>query len=300
MLAWKQFFRGGAFCIGLGLLALNVSGLSSSLRNPAIFQETNCYFPNDIRLSESELRARLEAPIQDRRKFVVDVTHAINDGIAHYWNDEGIDTYHLRVPPTENYLLFAASYLLPRRFAKYEFYDADRAIERGVGLCSQHSIIEQEILRRRGFNSRIVGLNGHVLLEADVAEAGQPSEWWLLDPDYGVVLPHSLHAVEQQPGLAASGYLEAGHDKQEVAHVTNLFASPDNVTVERVSGRVLQEQISYVLIWFIPGALIVLAAGSRFPSLLHRRNGGGDRSRHRCTENNIAGELSGSADRLAA
>jgi hypothetical protein len=291
MLAWKRMVRGGMFCLGLGLLALNVSGLQSSLRNPGIFQENNCYFPNDIRLSESELRARLDEPLRDRRTYVADATRAINAGIAHYWNDEGIDKYRLRVPPNENFLLFAASWVLPRRFTKYEFYDADRAIERGVGLCSQHAIIEQEMLGRRGVEARIIGLNGHVLLEANVAEPGQPQEWWLLDPDYGVVLPHSLQAVEQRPELASSLYREAGHDETEVAHVTNLFASRDNVTVERASGRLLLERMSYALIWFIPAALILVAKGNWLLVIMARL----------CSRKSVvAAESSGRTDRLAA
>jgi hypothetical protein len=290
MLAWKRMLRAGMFCLGLGLLALNVSGLQSSLRNPDIFQE-NCYFPNDIRLSESELRATLDAPIRDRRTDVADITRAINAGIAHYWNDEGIDKYRLRVPLNENFLLFAASWVLPRRFAKYEFYDADRAIERGVGLCSQHAIIEQEMLGRRGIEARIIGLNGHVLLEANVAEPGQPQEWWLLDPDYGVVLPHSLQAVEQQPRLASSLYREAGHDEKEVAHVTSLFASRDNVTVGKATGRLLLERISYALIWFIPAALILIATRNWIAAALSRL-----RSRQRV----LAAEPARQADRRAA
>ena len=61
--------------------------------------------------------------------------------IAHYWRDEGINKYYLRIPFWENYLLYIASYIDPEEYLKYEFYDYRRAIERGVGLCSQQAII---------------------------------------------------------------------------------------------------------------------------------------------------------------
>ena len=57
----------------------------------------------------------------------------------HKQQDEGIPIY-------ENYLLFIASYRYPDEYLKYEFVDYRKAIERGIGLCSQQAIIVSEIL----------------------------------------------------------------------------------------------------------------------------------------------------------
>ncbi|MBA1330248.1 hypothetical protein QQ73_03385, partial [Candidatus Endoriftia persephone str. Guaymas] len=31
-------------------------------------------------------------------------------------------------------------------------------------------------------------------------------DWWILDPDYGVVIPHDLRTLEQQPELVSEYY----------------------------------------------------------------------------------------------
>ena len=195
------------FVIGAVLVVINMYGLFSSLRNDEIYEE-NTYFKNDIILTEEQVFDAINAEIDDKKLYVIEVNQAISDGIAHYWDDEGIHTYNLRVPYYENYLLYAASYIKPEIYLKYEFMGYKRAIERGVGLCSQHAIIMAEVLEIAKIPSKIVGLSGHVVVTALVDYNGD--EWWIIDPDYGVIIPHSLSDIEQEPQIIVPFYAKRG------------------------------------------------------------------------------------------
>ncbi len=124
------------FCLGFCLFIINIIGLFISLRNESIYQEKS-----GIHLTEKELYHSINKTVMDKKEYITNLNEAVNQGIAHYWRDAGINKYNLRIPFYENYLLFIASYLDPEEYLKYEFYDYRRAIERGVGSCSQQAII---------------------------------------------------------------------------------------------------------------------------------------------------------------
>ena len=148
-----------ALYLGLCLFTINIAGLFISLRNESIYK-AKTEFANDIILSEKEFYQKLNQPIVDKKEYVVELNKAVNQGIAHYWRDEGINKYNIRIPLHENYLLFIASYLDPKEYRKYEFVDYRKAIERGIGLCSQQAIIISEILMKKNIPSFIIGLSG--------------------------------------------------------------------------------------------------------------------------------------------
>ena len=251
------------FALGIMLLALNVPGLFTSLRNPDIYNEAGTLFLRDITLTEKRLHELLDASPADRKAYVSLVNEAANQGIAHYWLDEGIDKYNLRVPLTENYLLYAASYVHPKRFLKYEFADYRKAVERGVGLCSQHAIVAAEILRQKGISTRIIGLTGHVVATARVDDG--KNEWWILDADYGVVIPHHIEDIEKAPGIVAPYYRARGYDEDVVATLVEIYGKEGNVVHpgEGAPGytpkKYWGETLIYVLVWLIPLALMLPA-----------------------------------------
>jgi hypothetical protein len=248
------------FCLAIVLLSSNVAGLITSLRNDEIFSEKNVLFPDDITLTERQVRGEIAAPADDRKSYVTTVNQAVNKGVAHYlWLDEGIEKYNLRVPFHENYILFAASYLIPQYYRKYEFRDYRRAIERGVGLCSQHAIIVAEILREKGMASAIVSMPGHVVAAARVDDAR--NEWWVLDADYGVVVPHGIDAIRAQPHVIAPYYRDRGYDERTVATLVSIYGKDSQVYPDGARNYGLKiywaETVAYVLIWVIPGFLLV-------------------------------------------
>ncbi len=250
-----------AFFIGVMLLIVNIGGSFVNLRNPAIYNED---IPRlfDIELSEQQLYEVIEDFDGDRTRYFSKLTSSVNAGIAHYWEDDGIDKYNLRVPFYENYLLYLASFIAPGLYLKYEFADYKKAIERGVGLCSQQSIITADILNEKGIKSNIIGLSGHVVLQAQVNE--EKDEWWVLDPHYGVVIPHDISYIEKYPGIIKEYYSDAGYDNATIfGLLAVIYGKEGNVVYEGEGAtpyqfkKMLVEKLSYVFIWLIPFFLML-------------------------------------------
>src|SRR4029078_4044129 len=103
------------------------------------------------------------------KDFAIRINKVVNNGFAHYWKEEGITKYNLRVPVWENYLLYAASYIDPKEYRRYEFSNYKKDMERGVGLCSSHSIVVKGVLNDNGIKAELWDIAGHVVVRAQVA-----------------------------------------------------------------------------------------------------------------------------------
>jgi hypothetical protein len=244
-------WRAGAAALGLSLLALNAWGWLRPLGSPAVPRQ----------LSAVQVQAQLSELPVDSRGAVRAATQILHQGIVHDWRDERVDDFHLAVPARENFLLWAMRWVHPVHYRKYEFCRADRAIERGVGLCSQYSIALTGVLRQRGIDARILALDGHVVTTAEV----EPDVWWVLDADYGVVLPAGVEVLEQDLARVRAAYAAAGLVAEELDTVVASYAPAGNVVWESVFAycspqRFAFEYASYVLIWVVPLLLLVPAA----------------------------------------
>jgi hypothetical protein len=187
---------------GLLLLAVNLAGLVVPLRAPHI----QGLFKDDLTLSyEQVLAGKDRRPSESPQAYLERATMLVNRGMAHIWDDAVADAYRLRVPVQENFILYLWSFIEPERYGKYEFADAGRALERGVGLCSQQAMALTDILNENGVRADIAGLEGHVVVRAEAA----PGRWMIADPDYGVVIPHDLAVLEQNAALVRQYYRDA-------------------------------------------------------------------------------------------
>jgi len=256
----RRRFQLALFIIGVFLLLTNIFGLFTSLRNLEIYNEKKTGFKNDITLTEDQVYSVINSDRSDIKKYVSNVTYAVNKGMADYWDDEGIDKYHLRVPFQENYLLFLASYIMPQKFQKFEFLDYHRAIERGVGMCSEHSIIISEALKGKGIKTKMIGLSGHVVASAQVDE--KTDEWWILDGLYGVVVPFDITTLQKKPEIIEPYYSQKGYDTKTVTTLEGIYGAEGNIIADGYgigNYSILTnyfEKTTYILIWVIPLFLI--------------------------------------------
>jgi hypothetical protein len=247
------------FASGALLLMLNIVGMFIPLRNEAIYEQAGFTTrPTYITLAPEEVLSVIQQDASnDRKAYLVRLTGALNKGVLHYWEDDGIDKYSMRVPIYENYLLYAASHLYPRLFQKYEFMDYRRAVARGVGLCSQYSLIISQVLEDKGIPVKIINFDGHVVATAQADP--HTDEWWILDADYGVVTPHDIRAVERNPGLGRAAYIARGYLPDEL-NVAGLLKKGYRI-VDGARGYAPTlywvEYVAYVLIWLIPAVLMM-------------------------------------------
>ncbi|MFQ6121201.1 MAG: hypothetical protein ACE5KE_15095, partial [Methanosarcinales archaeon] len=181
------------FIFGIILLMLNLPGIFMTLRNSSIYDVTGNKSNDIITLNDVEVKQQIVRRANESdEEYVFRITKIIHEGIVNYWPDEGIEKYNLRVPIWENYLLYLASFIKPDIYRKYEYANYNKAIERGVGLCSQQALIVTGILNDHGIDAEIIALNGHFVLRAQVTE----NTWYVVDPDYGVVIPHDIFEIE--------------------------------------------------------------------------------------------------------
>ena len=232
-----------------------------SLRLPELKQESQLRFPQDLRLELAETEEQLaRRQNESQRDFALRLNKVVQQGIAHIdWDNPAMEKYHLRVPPWENYLLYAMSFVRPADYRKYHFSDPHLTVERGVGICGDAACVMSSLLEQEGIETRILAFPGHVIVEAQLGEATQ--ETWLLDADFGVALPLTLAALQSPDRSFAGYYAAAGHDDAEIEVLANIYSKPPEVFADTFAfspKRAIFEQTSYVLIWVLP-ALLLLA-----------------------------------------
>ena len=256
MLIVKKIF----FIVGLFLLAINIYGLFQSLRNPAIYTEEKKIRNriNDITIQYPQIKEQLvREKLESNKDFAIRINKVVNNGFAHYWKVEGIDKYHLRVPVWENYMLYLASYIDPKKYEKYEFGNYGKDLERGVGLCSTHSLVVQGELLRNGIKAELLDVGGHHVVVRAVLD---DSITYLLDPDFGVVVPYDTAAISLNPELVRAAYSNMAalyypdaKDPYTTSYMVEIFGQNKHVySVENWF-----EGFSYRAIWIIPLLLML-------------------------------------------
>lgn len=276
------------FLTGVLLLSVNIAGFFIPLRNPLLYLETNSALNKEPVLpAELVLFLAIKRNESDL-EFAVRANHTIYRGIIHYWNDDAIAKYNLTVPIHENYVLHLASHIRPAQFRKYTFHDFRKAIERGVGLCSQQAIVLAQILKWNGVKSKIIALGGHVVTMAQVDEARDI--WWVLDPDYGVVIEHDIGDIESDPSIIRPYYSAAGYKPSTIARLIDIYGEENNrvwkSSKEYHGKKYYFEQFSYLAKWILPAILILFGLspwlqlasvrlrGFSLPSVRSRYNSG--------------------------
>jgi len=245
---------------GLLLLGINIFGLFKTMRNPAVYSEEKTIRNriNDITIKYPEILDQLKRKQNESNiDFAVRTNKVVNDGFIHYWKTEGIDKYHERVPVWENYLLYAASYIDSQKYKMYEFSNYKKNLERGVGLCSTHSTIVKGVLLDNGMKAELLDVGGHhVVVRAELND----TVTYILDPDYGIVVPFDTAAITANPELVrvpysklAALYYPDAKDPYTTDFLVEIFGHRKHV----YSVDNWFENFSYWAIWIIPFLLMV-------------------------------------------
>ncbi|MEQ6122311.1 hypothetical protein [Reichenbachiella sp. MALMAid0571] len=230
------------------------------MRNPEIYTEevTLRNRINDVTIKYPEVLEMLDRKENESNiDFAVRINKVVNDGYAHYWKKKGIDKYNLRVPIWENYMLYFASFVNPEKYERYEFSDYKKNLERGVGLCSGHSIVVKGILMDNGMKAELMDIGGrHVVVRAELND----NVTYILDPDYGIVVPYDTAAVQANPELVREPYSKMADlyypdaiDPYTTDFIVEIFGSFKKI----YSVDNWFEHFSYWAIWIFPLLLMV-------------------------------------------
>ncbi len=248
------------FFIGLLLLVINIYGLFKTMRNPEIYTLENTLHNRvgDVTIKYPEIKGMLKKMDHESNiDFGKRITLVVSKGFAHYWKNEGIEKYHERVPVWENYLLWASSYINPHRYRKYEFSNYKKNLERGVGLCSTHSTIVKGVLLKNGIKAELLDVGGHhVVVRAELNDTAT----YLLDPDFGIVVPYDTAAISANPELVRNAY----KDMSQLYYTDAVDPYTPDILVD-IFGKKLYvysvenwfEGFSYAAIWVLPVLLML-------------------------------------------
>ncbi|MCD6460972.1 hypothetical protein J7L67_09955 [bacterium] len=245
------------------LLFINCLGLFKSLRNPAIYTETNLLFKNDITLNLKTVKKEiLKKPNETKQQYAVRLNEVIQHGIAHiFWDDEDVNKYYLKIPIWENYILFALSYSpFFDDCKRYHFSGYKKSIERGVGVCGDVALILSAILEENNIDTHIIAYDDHVITEVNIDKDN--NTWWLFDPDFGVIIKHSLAELKKNPQLAKPFYIKKGYSEQRGDLLVSIYKTKPDVYDNVYSfgpTKAIVEQYSYYIIWIFPFILLILS-----------------------------------------
>ncbi len=212
------------------------------------------------------------------QKFLEKATRIYAKAIEYKW-PSGL----ARVSFTDNWILATAAYLDPaikfvglkkdtELFSQFESYRYERALGRGFGICSQNALGFADLLSRKyAINIHVVGLDGHVVTQADTTNGKI-----LLDPSLGVVVPMGLEEAEKKPELLQTIYEKTRDPEAARAYNTkgNFISPLPGARGYSKSQYGKQEIIRYferaadLLKWIVPlAALALLIALGRRPKV---------------------------------
>ena len=243
----KARFGALLLCVGVALLSVNVLGLF--LFNEI---EEGEWFVLDYRqrtLSAREFWEGAERrPGESAEHYVRRLADLIGDRFLL------ADSKYAKPTFFENWLLWARA----RSRGSYEWTDTPRAVRLGGGYCSQHAIVLDNILADRGIESRILGLNGHVVNEVRIE-----NEWRVCDPQHGIVFDHSLEELERSPDTVYRVYRAWGRNHEESEGWREIFATgDDNFSFESAAAYDIEnadfERAALYLVWLVPISLLAV------------------------------------------
>ncbi len=236
------------FSVGVILIGINFIGFFYYTKIDQ--QNKNVYDAVPRTVSEEEFwQNSYIKPHENEVQYVTRLTKLISDRMLL------INSQYTKPSFFENYILWA----IAEYQGGYEWSDTKKAVRMGGGYCSQHAIILNNILSEQDFNTRILGLNGHVLNEVFLE-----GKWRVFDPDFNVTFDLSIKELEANPHIVFEKYKAIGRPDKEARHWQEVFASADNNWHYRNSisygiKKTLIEIISFYLIWIIPITLIFIS-----------------------------------------
>ncbi|MCC9625664.1 hypothetical protein LPB41_28655 [Thalassospira sp. MA62] len=153
----------------------------------------------------------------------------------HYWSEPGERDPAILYDWRENWFLAFAGraeslavdlgLVASPKFGRLERFDYHDIVAKGVGFCSQVSLAVTDYLQDMGVQSYVLGLNGHVVSVVGSLADGQE---YIVDADYGVLVPYSRAEIEASPDLVRMSYLKAGYNDKLIDKLIGFYDRQGN------------------------------------------------------------------------
>ncbi|WP_233267310.1 hypothetical protein [Paraglaciecola sp. L3A3] len=259
MKAIKLFFQ-GLLVLGIFLTLVNLYGLTQNIRVDN-FDNEYLRFPNDQPLPfEKSVTEVIKKANETDLEYAKRVTQVISQGVSHVsWLKFPADQFNQLIPIWENYFLyFMGKFSGIPEFERYHFANYERSLKRGIGICGDASMILSQLLDKQNIRNQILTFPGHVVVVAHFKNDDE----YILDADFGVVIPYSVDEMVKNVDDTAKLYLDAGYKSWDFVFFQNAyrqeFASWNGVK-HFITKKYYFEKIVYWLKWPLPFIMIVFS-----------------------------------------
>ena len=248
----KRLYR-YSLTLALLLLAINFYGVLFGTYNPPA-KEIWGMGENDriIETLDAEDLNRIDG--EDDDDYFTRITKQLDDYLIHGPSK--------MTAVWDNYFLWLHDAIRVNNQYFHENLDIERGLKKGTGLCSQHSKILFSVLRENGYDSRILHLSGHVA----TAVLDRKNNWYILDSNYGVIIPSSIEEIENDPSQITEYYEASYRDIPPVVQLPmqSLYETSENnrladPTVEEGWKIFYFEVVMNYLKWLFPFVLLILS-----------------------------------------
>ncbi|WLA85831.1 hypothetical protein [Bradyrhizobium elkanii] len=233
------FARGTTFLlalIGALLLGICLLGELINFNRPSI--DIPAARPNQSARSYEWVARRLaviDATRSSRSTFnlVYTLNTIVHERMVNYDDRDNQVISIFSVSLFDNWLLWAAGRIDPRRYRDLFLLDPHLALWRGLGMCGQSSLALVGLLNERSIRAGILGLDNHVVAWA---ESGDNHDYVIADPDYGVVIAANLAEIKSKPALIDQAYQNVLAAQADYPPYDLTFRLPSEPEDEPVGG----------------------------------------------------------------
>jgi len=200
--------------------------------------------------------------------LIPSVMEIVNRRMVNYLQAEEVRSHALRVHPTENWALWLLGVIRPTTYGTLTLNNYVHILRRGLGMCGQQALAVVDILEKRGIKASSVGLLNHV-----VAQAEYKGQAYIIDPDYGVVMPYTLEELRNRPDIIRAAYahmlqhVSPDHLEIITRHVIEAYKNaPPAPPLDGIKSTIPAKEITferdiYRIKWAVPFLLIGVGLG---------------------------------------
>lgn len=242
-----------AIAIAVLMLTVNLIGVFQPDRPAWVVKETPGLFVDDLTLNQQEaFTAVKRLPAETDTEYALRLTNVIYHALLYPPNDAA----EAWIQPYDGWLLWLAAQT--GRTNGRAFADWRRNLARGVGECSIHAYTLVGLLNDAGIEAYVVTRVHHVY-----ATANLDGQWWVLDPTYGVTIPHDVRTAQRDPALVEAAYRDATTRQRVLFDDEPALDAVVRVMTDSWAGiapiPLAQEQALVAAGWLLP--LVLLAIG---------------------------------------
>jgi hypothetical protein len=248
-------------------MILNLSGLILPISEHPIAQRTRIHKTQLVHPSYDASREDLKRvdwslPTDQR---LATVNRIIAARIVHYWPDRDQTDSFVMHSFLENWFMAliqrTEAWLSELGLAKIDIARSGRRdfraiLAKGVGLCGTSALALVDYLGEQGQPAKILALGGHVVAYTTIEGRN-----YIIDPDYGVLIPDVPPPPDLSMSKILAAYSEAGYPAKTLAILERIYSRSSMKLLEpsryqRSWKRLLIQ--ATVMKWLIPTLLLGL------------------------------------------